>query len=120
MPENTIYVGRPTRWGNPFKAKRGYEKIALRMYRLYVKGQLSKDAMDKILGERKQAYHPDAELAIIKWNMDGQVMIHAARKELRGKDVACWCPVGKPCHADILLRIVNKEKKEMKVLQESR
>ena len=29
--------------------------------------------------------------------------------ELRGKDLACWCPVdGQPCHADVLLRIANE------------
>lgn len=28
--------------------------------------------------------------------------------ELRGKNLACWCKPGDPCHADILLRIANK------------
>ena len=27
--------------------------------------------------------------------------------ELRGKDLACWCPLDKPCHADVLLREAN-------------
>ena len=31
----------------------------------------------------------------------------AARLELRGKNLACWCPVGSPCHADVLLEIAN-------------
>lgn len=26
---------------------------------------------------------------------------------LRGKDLACWCPLDQPCHADVLLRIAN-------------
>ena len=29
------------------------------------------------------------------------------RKELSGKDLACWCPLGEPCHADVLLKIAN-------------
>ena len=29
------------------------------------------------------------------------------RSELRGKDLACWCPLDQPCHADILLEIAN-------------
>jgi hypothetical protein len=29
------------------------------------------------------------------------------RHELRGKDLACWCPLGVPCHADVLLEIAN-------------
>lgn len=28
-------------------------------------------------------------------------------EELRGKDLACWCPLGQPCHADVLLRLAN-------------
>lgn len=27
---------------------------------------------------------------------------------LRGKNLACWCPIGSPCHADFLLEIANK------------
>jgi hypothetical protein len=31
----------------------------------------------------------------------------AARTELRGKDLACWCPPDQPCHADVLLELAN-------------
>jgi hypothetical protein len=27
--------------------------------------------------------------------------------ELRGKHLACWCPLNEPCHADVLLRLAN-------------
>lgn len=30
------------------------------------------------------------------------------REELRGKNLACWCKVGTPCHGDVLLAIANK------------
>jgi hypothetical protein len=30
------------------------------------------------------------------------------RQELRGKNLACWCPEGSPCHADVLLEIANE------------
>jgi hypothetical protein len=26
---------------------------------------------------------------------------------LRGKDLACWCPLDQPCHADVLLELAN-------------
>jgi hypothetical protein len=29
--------------------------------------------------------------------------------ELRGKNLACWCPLDQPCHADVLLELANKE-----------
>lgn len=28
--------------------------------------------------------------------------------ELRGKNLACWCKPGSPCHADVLLELANK------------
>ena len=34
-------------------------------------------------------------------------LINSARLELRGKDLACWCPLGQPCHADVLLEVAN-------------
>jgi hypothetical protein len=29
--------------------------------------------------------------------------------ELRGKDLACWCPLDQPCHADVLLELANQD-----------
>jgi hypothetical protein len=36
----------------------------------------------------------------------------AVRRELRGRDLACWCPIGQPCHAELLLQIANSEDSE--------
>lgn len=33
----------------------------------------------------------------------------AIRKHLRGKNLACWCKLGEPCHADVLLELANRE-----------
>ncbi len=32
---------------------------------------------------------------------------NTVKKELRGKDLACWCPLDQPCHADVLIEIAN-------------
>jgi hypothetical protein len=34
-------------------------------------------------------------------------LVDRARRELAGKDLACWCPADEPCHADVLLEIVS-------------
>lgn len=34
--------------------------------------------------------------------------IAAVKKELRGKDLVCWCKPA-PCHGDILLKIANED-----------
>lgn len=30
------------------------------------------------------------------------------RRELAGKNLACWCPLDQPCHADVLLELANR------------
>jgi hypothetical protein len=87
MPPNTVYVGRPTQWGNPFSAAKPYQvaggKFLLKsaseaasLFRQYVVGRL----------ENGTGYPLAA---------------------LRGKNLACWCPLDKPCHADVLLELAN-------------
>jgi hypothetical protein len=36
----------------------------------------------------------------------------AARAELAGRDLACWCPPDRPCHADVLLELAASSKSE--------
>ena len=90
MPENTLYVGRPTRWGNPYKAGErgpylvGYEMTAEDAVELF------EDRMKSL----KRSGHLEELIA-----------------PLRGKDLACWCPLDHPCHADVLLELANKEPK---------
>ena len=74
MPVNAIYVGRPTRWGNPFADQDNAELV-----RLF----------------RDNCLTPE--------------FICSDRSELKGKVLACWCPLDQPCHADVLLKIANEE-----------
>ena len=82
-PPGAIYVGRPSRWGNPFR-----------------------------VGERGLEHAVDAVDAFEFWiesTTYGQALAERAREELRGKDLMCFCREGAPCHADVLLRIANVE-----------
>jgi len=36
------------------------------------------------------------------------VTVEGVRRELRGRDLACYCPVDQPCHADVLLAVANE------------
>lgn len=97
MPEGTIYVGRPTKWGNPYKV-----------------GDTVKNLMGKefIIEDTQEAVNCYKNLFLIRLNpgfIFGQsLMLHADLSELKGKDLACWCRLDKPCHADILLELANK------------
>ncbi len=37
-----------------------------------------------------------------------RVSIDDVTRELRGRDLACYCPLEQPCHADVLLAIANE------------
>lgn len=101
MPENTVSVARPGKFGNPFTVREcieaGYrgteEQIAARCvaaFRVWL-GPHWRENWDSAESERRRA-------AILK-----------ALPELRGKNLACWCPLDQPCHADVLLELANKE-----------
>ena len=81
MPEGAVYVGRPTKWGNPYTVQ----------------------------GARAAGYYgTDAELAAMcAAEYRAQAIGCLPIDELRGKDLACWCPLDQPCHADVLLELAN-------------
>lgn len=87
MPEGAIYVGRPTKWGNHIKV-----------------GDYGKSP------QARRTAHWLAVLDFeksIMWNAEGDAYREAAKRELRGHDLACWCRLDEPCHADVLLRVAN-------------
>lgn len=94
MPANTIYVGRPSKWGNPYKVGGNYAE-----------------------GEHDEIHHDniDAETAA-RWYREAiehgtneafKLTVQEIRDELRSKNLACWCRLDAPCHADVLLEIAN-------------
>lgn len=70
-----VYIGRPSKWGNPFVIGRdGTRDEVVRKYRDWLLAQ------------------PD--------------LVAAARQELRGRDLLCFCaPLA--CHGDVLLEVAN-------------
>lgn len=92
MPEGARYVGRPSGWGNPFRPGKPYRFVGAR-------GAL-------ILGV---APEERAGLALLfEWYMAARRDLHEQiRRELGGRDLACWCPLDSPCHANTLLLIAN-------------
>jgi hypothetical protein len=53
---------------------------------------------------------PDLAVALYRsWLMDDEQteLRHSIRTQLRGCDLACWCPLDQPCHAEVLLELAN-------------
>jgi hypothetical protein len=78
MPENTVSVSRPGRWGNPFRV--GHEAATA--------------------AEAAQSYRNIMEAHMTP-------VLRAELNLLRGKNLACFCPLDQPCHADVLLELAN-------------
>jgi hypothetical protein len=87
MPENTVKVDRTTRYGNPFKVTedRTEADVAMAFHTW-----LTVDSCHAGIPERRAA-------------------LLAALPQLRGKNLACWCKLGEPCHADVLLELANAD-----------
>jgi len=91
MPKNTIYVGHPTKWGNPFiVGVDGTREYCVFLYRSLACGFV-------VITSRATKTQMDA----------ARLAMQQAKRELQGKDLACWCPLHAPCHADVLLEIAN-------------
>jgi hypothetical protein len=103
MPPGAAYVGRGSRWGNPF-AVGGSCSFGGALW-------LPVDEVFAILrSARGQAMVRDAATATAWFRelMEARpYMIERARRELRGKPLACWCALDQPCHADVLLELAN-------------
>lgn len=52
---------------------------------------------------------PDARAAVDAFSANLPLGKIRGIEELRGKDLACWCPLDQPCHADILIIEANKD-----------
>lgn len=74
-PKDAVFIGRPSRWGNPF--------------------QIGKDGTRAEVVEKYRA-----------WLTSKPFLVAAARRELRGKDLLCFCSP-KRCHGDVLLEVAN-------------
>lgn len=84
MPENTVSVTRPGMWGNWAAWRLGltHGEAAVAAFREWV--------------ETEASYAWKGRAAI----------------DLRGKNLACWCKVGEPCHADVLLELANRSNED--------
>jgi hypothetical protein len=78
LPPNARSVAYPTKWANPYRP-----------------AERSAEANAAAVGQYRAhlSTRPD--------------LIELAHTELAGRDLACWCPPGLPCHADVLLELVN-------------
>lgn len=119
-PESAIVVARPSKWGNPFVLDRccvhgvGWvltfdSHNAARVHSITMFEKLVRGLWNPGLAEPlTDSQYRDLGEGIQKWRRRiGGHPTEAARSELGGHDLACWCPLDQPCHADVLLELAN-------------
>lgn len=95
LPPNTVNVARPSSWGNVVRvgAKALIEAIDGNQYSFVVTPAIAKAVY---------AAHMDEMLKTRPY------LREKLAAELAGRNLACWCAPGDPCHADVLLELANK------------
>ena len=79
--EFDVYIGRGSRWGNPYSHKVG-------------------TLAEHVVGSRTEAIQKFEEYLL------SNEELMASLPDLKGKTLGCWCKP-KTCHGDILLRYAN-------------
>jgi Domain of unknown function (DUF4326) len=78
VPAGAVRITRPSRWGNPH--------------------MVGADCPPDVAVARFRA---DLYAGRLRVNVED------VRHELAGHDLACWCPLDRPCHGDVLLEVAN-------------
>ena len=111
MPENTVSVARPGKWGNPYRV----DADAMPWSQLpWLSTERAKACVDYY---RRAATEwltvpytkvPRPDIGPQAFTFGAHLVAEAAPHELRGKNLACWCRLDQPCHADVLLELANR------------
>lgn len=107
IPDGCVNVARPTKFGNPFHP-RDYHPEGHGPYHMGVNGDWERASPPKpwVTCRNWAAHDFHVALTTGPWPKD-YPSLDVIRTELRGKDLACWCPVDARCHADTLLALAN-------------
>ena len=98
-PESAVVVSRPSVWGNPFPVGSTVRIAASGPQRTQ---QLLEGITPEVAVYLYRLWVTHANIADRPVN-PGRLLW----ADLRGKDLACWCPLDQPCHADVLLELAN-------------
>lgn len=108
LPAGAVKVDRSTKFGNPYRIG---EPIDMKQARRW--------GWD-ISPRGQQFVCADATQAVEKFRhaLFWDAALHDfVRSELGGKDLACWCAPGEPCHADTLIEFANSNPDEIRRAQ---
>jgi hypothetical protein len=136
MPEDAVYVGRPSVYGNPWPIdgemqpwlalalgqrgdRAGRVASAVIAYRWWLADDGSPfpvpaatpgpGDIEFASGATRHIADVPVAMGVLMLGAGGTIVVPARPDlaPLRGRDLVCWCPLDQPCHADVLLEVAN-------------
>lgn len=107
MPPDTIYVGRGSRWGNPFPTHEPVRDGHGDVTRHKIEIRSPQEAV-KLFAKHILPYSHHGIYSTMEYLYISEANLNEMQSDLAGKNLACWCDLDKPCHADWLLEMANK------------
>lgn len=96
LPMGAVVVSRPSKWGNPFQVGvDGTREECVKLYQALLRGYICLTKSPTVQQQEAVRDHVAAHIG-----------------ELKGKALACWCPLSGDywsCHANVLLDLANGE-----------
>lgn len=100
LAPNEVLVARPTRWGNPYVI----DPVGDAWHVSDSNGASETEVCDTVDGAVARA------VELYRLLLEGQIAIGIRDVSvLRGKRLMCYCPLDRPCHADVLCELANRE-----------
>lgn len=92
-PEGAVYVGRGSRWGNPYTITRTTPTHTV-----------NGPSLNAGYPTRRRATQAAAD-AYRVWLAADPARVDEVRQQLAGRTLMCWCHPADPCHGDVLLAV---------------
>lgn len=110
LPDNALRVARPSRFGNPFRVS---QMPGDTWYLVYLPDSYEGTLEHRIFRSSKYSHLTQREAHAVAVECYHELLERRplpARdlQALRGKDLACYCPLDLPCHVDVLLELANR------------
>lgn len=106
-----VNVARPSKWGNPYYIinEEGFPWVtdARDATMPALNRTIAAEAIGGLHFENAMTWE-EARQSVVALYRQRCVDTVSGLDALRGKNLACWCAPGAPCHADVLLEIANK------------
>jgi hypothetical protein len=105
LPANTVRVGYGTRWANPWEH---HAKVPYQNGRSDV-GRRTERAHQMAAGMYRRELLDKGRVVVpaTRWKAELVTTVEDIKRELVGKNVACWCQLYHACHGDVLIEVAN-------------